>query len=99
MTPGSTRAFHFVWKSGIKYPDPMPGDRSPSVHIVAGPNGAGKSTFARFFLPEYAECKEFVNADLIAAGLSPFNPESLSIEAFVFDPLTFERITAEVQPR
>jgi predicted ABC-type ATPase len=57
------------------------GERQPIVYILAGPNGAGKSTFARLFLPEYADCKEFVNADLIAAGLSPFNPESLAIEA------------------
>jgi predicted ABC-type ATPase len=56
-------------------------ERKPNVFIVAGPNGAGKSTFARLFLPDYADCKEFVNADLIAAGLSPFNPESLAIEA------------------
>src|SRR3954452_1144166 len=56
-------------------------ERQPTVYILAGPNGAGKSTFARLFLPEYADCKEFVNADLIAAGLSPFNPESLAIEA------------------
>jgi predicted ABC-type ATPase len=54
---------------------------SPNVYVVAGPNGAGKSTFARLFLPDYADCKEFVNADLIAAGLSPFNPESLAIQA------------------
>jgi len=56
-------------------------ERQPCVYILAGPNGAGKSTFARLFLPEYADCKEFVNADLIADGLSPFNPESLVIEA------------------
>jgi predicted ABC-type ATPase len=56
-------------------------ERKPNVFIAAGPNGAGKSTFARLFLPDYADCKEFVNADLIAAGLSPFNPESLAIEA------------------
>src|SRR3954471_17251318 len=60
---------------------PMSGDRQPNLYIVAGPNGAGKSTFARLFLPDYADCREFVNADLIAAGLSPFNPESLAIEA------------------
>jgi len=54
---------------------------SPNVYIVAGPNGAGKSTFARLFLPEYADCREFVNADLIAAGLSPFHPEGLAIQA------------------
>jgi predicted ABC-type ATPase len=54
---------------------------TPNVYIVAGPNGAGKSTFARLFLPEYADCREFVNADLIAAGLSPFNPEGAAIQA------------------
>lgn len=53
----------------------------PNLYIVAGANGAGKSTFARLFLPDYADCKEFVNADLIAAGLSPFNPDSLALEA------------------
>ncbi len=46
------------------------------VVIIGGPNGAGKTTFAREFLPQEAGCPEFVNADLIAAGLSPFNPEA-----------------------
>ena len=46
----------------------------PNVYIIAGPNGAGKTTFAREFLPNYAHCKNFVNADLIAQGLSPFHP-------------------------
>jgi predicted ABC-type ATPase len=55
--------------------------RQPSVYVVAGPNGAGKSTFAKRFLPDYADCREFVNADLIAAGLSPFNPEGQAIQA------------------
>lgn len=45
------------------------------VFIIAGPNGAGKTTFAREFLPNEASCPHFVNADLIAAGLSPFAPE------------------------
>jgi len=63
--------------------------RQPNLYIVAGPNGAGKSTFARLFLPEYADCREFVNADLIAAGLSPFNPEGLAIQA---GKLMLERI-------
>ncbi len=45
------------------------------IIIIAGPNGAGKSTFAKEFLPNEAECPTFVNADLIAAGLSPFHPE------------------------
>lgn len=53
----------------------------PSVYIIAGPNGAGKTTFARKFLPCYAECRSFVNADLIAQGLSPFSPESVAFEA------------------
>jgi predicted ABC-type ATPase len=51
------------------------------ILIIAGPNGAGKSTFAREFLPNDAECPAFVNADLIAAGLSPFQPEAVAIKA------------------
>jgi len=52
-----------------------------SLYIVAGPNGAGKTTFAREFLPNYVKCLEFVNADLIASGLSPFLPERAAIKA------------------
>ena len=52
-----------------------------NVHIIAGPNGAGKTTFARKFLPLYADCRHFVNADLIAQGLSPFSPESAAVRA------------------
>lgn len=44
------------------------------ILIIAGPNGAGKTTFATEFLPNEAHCPIFVNADLIAAGLSPFRP-------------------------
>jgi predicted ABC-type ATPase len=44
-------------------------------------NGAGKTTFAREFLPDEADCPAFVNADLIAAGLSPFNPEVVAMRA------------------
>ncbi|HEY0872121.1 MAG TPA: zeta toxin family protein [Vicinamibacterales bacterium] len=51
------------------------------VVIIGGPNGAGKTTFAREFLPNEAGCPEFVNADLIAAGLSPFNPEAAAFRA------------------
>lgn len=47
----------------------------PLCWIIAGPNGAGKTTFALDYLPEVARCQQFVNADLIAAGLSPLNPE------------------------
>lgn len=55
--------------------------RSPNLYIIAGPNGAGKTTFAREFLPHYADCYEFVNADLIAGGLSPFIPERAAIKS------------------
>ena len=53
----------------------------PKIVIIAGPNGAGKTTFAREFLPYEAHCPVFVNADLIAAGLAPFDPASASIRA------------------
>jgi len=51
------------------------------VVIIAGPNGAGKTTFAREFLPNEAGCPIFVNADLIAEGLSPFAPERAALAA------------------
>jgi predicted ABC-type ATPase len=51
------------------------------LYIIAGPNGAGKTTFARRFLPDYARCFEFVNVDLIASGLSPFDPERAALKA------------------
>ena len=51
------------------------------IIIIAGPNGAGKTTFAKNFLPQEAHTFRFVNADLIAAGLAPFNPESVSFKA------------------
>ena len=53
----------------------------PKIVIIAGPNGAGKTTFARAFLPQEAQCPHFINADLIAAGLSPFAPEAAAIKA------------------
>jgi predicted ABC-type ATPase len=51
------------------------------IVIIAGPNGAGKTTFAREFLPQEAHCPVFINADLIAAGLSPFSPEAVAVKA------------------
>jgi predicted ABC-type ATPase len=54
---------------------------SKKIIIIAGPNGAGKTTFARSFLPEEAQCPRFINADLIAAGLSPFAPEAAALKA------------------
>ena len=53
------------------------------IIIIAGPNGAGKTTFAKAFLPNEANCKAFINADLIAAGIAPFAPESAAIAAAV----------------
>lgn len=50
--------------------------RKPRLIIIGGPNGAGKTSFAREFLPGEAGCRNFVNADLIAAGLSPFDPDA-----------------------
>lgn len=52
-----------------------------SLYIISGCNGAGKTTASYTVLPEILQCKEFVNADEIAKGLSPFNPESVAIEA------------------
>jgi predicted ABC-type ATPase len=52
-----------------------------NLYVIAGPNGAGKTTFAREFLPDFAHCEEFVNADLIATGLSPFSPRTAAIQA------------------
>lgn len=49
--------------------------------IIAGPNGAGKTTFAKEYLPKEGQCIDFVNADLIAAGLSPFDPDQSSLQA------------------
>jgi len=51
------------------------------IIIIAGPNGAGKTTFARDFLPAEAKTLRFINADLIAAGMAPFNPESAAFKA------------------
>ncbi len=53
----------------------------PNLYIIAGCNGAGKTTASYTVLPEIWDCKEFVNADNIAVGLSPFNPEGVALEA------------------
>ncbi|GGB16308.1 MULTISPECIES: zeta toxin family protein [Mucilaginibacter] len=53
----------------------------PNLYIIAGCNGAGKTTASYTVLPELLNCNEFVNADNIAAGLSPFDPESVAFEA------------------
>ncbi len=68
----------------------------PTVYVIAGPNGAGKTTFATSFLPGFVNCREFVNADLIAAGLSPFDPDSQAVTA---GRLMLQRIDSLVQEK
>lgn len=52
-----------------------------TLYIISGCNGAGKTTASKSILPDMLHCREFVNADEIAKGLSPFNPQSMNIEA------------------
>src|SRR5204863_7415585 len=53
----------------------------PRCIVIAGPNGAGKTTFAREYLPKVADLVQFVNADLIAQGLSPLDPRLAALAA------------------
>ena len=55
--------------------------KGKNLYIISGPNGAGKTTASYTVLPQILNCKEFVNADEIARGLSPFNPQGMAIEA------------------
>jgi predicted ABC-type ATPase len=55
--------------------------KAPRCIVIAGPNGAGKTTFARRYLPEYEGLVHFVNADLLASGLSPLKPELAAVKA------------------
>ena len=55
--------------------------KGKNLYIISGPNGAGKTTASYTVLPKILNCKEFVNADEIARGLSPFNPAGMAIEA------------------
>ncbi len=55
--------------------------KSKNLYIIAGCNGAGKTTASYTILPEIIDCKEFVNADEIARGLSPFQPENVAFES------------------
>ena len=68
----------------------------PKIIIIAGPNGTGKTTYARAYLPNEAQCPRFINADLIAAGLSPFAPELAAIKV---GRLMLEEIAACVARR
>ncbi|MEG4799386.1 hypothetical protein QUB63_00675 [Microcoleus sp. ARI1-B5] len=53
----------------------------PNLYIIGGANGSGKTTASMSLLPNFLDCFEYVNADAIAAALSPFNPESVAITA------------------
>ncbi len=55
--------------------------KNKNIYIIAGSNGSGKTTFARMFLPDYVNCPNFINADLIAQGLAPFEPRSVAVKA------------------
>jgi predicted ABC-type ATPase len=63
--------------------------------LIAGPNGAGKTTFARRYLPENARVVHFVNADLIASGLSPIKPEIAAIAAARMVLREIDRLVAD----
>ena len=54
---------------------------SPRILVIAGPNGAGKTTFATEYLNAEGDCPRFVNADLIASGLNPFDPAAAAFQA------------------
>ena len=65
-----------------------------NIYIISGCNGAGKTTASMTILPEILNCKEFVNADMIASGLSPFQPEKVAFEA---GRIMLERINFLIQ--
>ncbi len=68
----------------------------PNVYVIAGPNGSGKTTFAERFLPFYAHCRTFVNADMIARGLAAFSPDAAALKA---GRLLLEQIEAYAEKR
>ncbi len=67
-----------------------------NVYVIGGANGSSKTTVARILLPNFLDVFEYVNADEIAAGLSPFNPESVSMQA---GRLMLERLNTLVKER
>jgi predicted ABC-type ATPase len=74
----------------------MKNKQKPTCFIIAGPNGAGKTTFALRYLPQIAGCRNFVNGDLIAYGLSPFDSLSAQYEA---GRLFLNQIYANIEKR
>ena len=73
--------------------------RKPCCIVIAGPNGAGKTTFALEFLPREAGIMHFVNADLIAEGLSPLRPGLAAMAAGRAMLEEMERLAAALKPR
>lgn len=71
-------------------------DQEPRLYIIAGPNGAGKTTASMAVLPEILHCRDYVNADEIAKGLSPFDPSAV---AFVAGRLMLTRISILMKER
>jgi predicted ABC-type ATPase len=71
--------------------------RQPRCIVIAGPNGAGKTTFARLYLPQVGRVVRFVNADLIAGGLSPLKPELAAIAAARLVLREIDRLATERQ--
>jgi predicted ABC-type ATPase len=68
----------------------------PNIYVIGGANGSGKTTVARRLFPNFLDVFEYVNADEIASGLSPFNPESVAIQS---GRLMLERLDTLVQER
>ena len=67
----------------------------PSLYIIAGPNGAGKTTASYTLLPEILHCYNFVNADEIAHGLSPFSPNTVDVQAARIMLMRIEELLAQ----
>lgn len=75
----------------------MNGARQPTCYIIAGPNGAGKTTFALSFLPQIAECQNFLNSDAIASGISPLDSKAAIVPASkIFLQMIAEKISQRV---
>ena len=67
----------------------------PNLYIIAGPNGAGKTMVSYNVLPEYLNCINFVNADEIARGLSPFSPDTVDVQAARIMLMRIEELLAQ----
>jgi predicted ABC-type ATPase len=81
--------------SGLRKSTAKRGSKVPRCLLIAGPNGAGKTTFAREYLPNDARVLNFINADLIAAGLSPLAPQHAAIAAARVMLAEIDRLSTE----